>query len=360
MQALMHRGTYRAQEHTPEALPHLLRHWQLIRFYNMSAKISVVIPTFKRPQLLIACLTALRQQNFSPDDYEIMVITDGPDDRTKTEVNYFVYRHLASNIFLTSLPKKSGPAAARNKGARLAKGELIVFTDDDSIPQPGWLAALWAAYATKQGNELAFTGATIVPRRNKPTDYEKNISHLETAEFTAANCACTKKAFEKVGGFDEDFPAAFREDSDLHFKFISSFIPVIKVEDAVVVHPVRSVPWGISLAEQKKSRYNALLYKKHPALYREKIGMEPLWHYYAIVILLTFAAISYIDDKPLLAGISGICGVLLVGRLVIRRLKDTSTRPGHVLEMIITSIFIPYLSVFWTLYGSLRYKKLYL
>lgn len=69
---------------------------------------------------------------------------------------------------------------------------------------------------------------------------------------------------EKVEGFDERFKAAWREDSDLHFKFLEHNIPINKSEKAVVCHPERKASWGVSVSEQKKSLYNALLYKKHP------------------------------------------------------------------------------------------------
>src|SRR5207244_12953942 len=57
----------------------------------------------------------------------------------------------------------------------------------------------------------------------------------------------------------------------------------VDAPDAVVVHPLRPASWGVSLRQQRKSMFNALLYKKHPRLYREKIQAAPPWHYYGIV-----------------------------------------------------------------------------
>ena len=106
---------------------------------------------------------------------------------------------------------------------------------------------------------------------------------MQTAEFITANCAITKTAFNKVGGFDEAFPIAWREDSDMHFKLIKATVPIYEIKNAIVVHPVRKANWGISLKEQKKSAFNALLYKKHSDLYKQKISAKPLWNYYAMV-----------------------------------------------------------------------------
>ncbi len=326
----------------------------------MGIKISVVIPTFRRPQLLLKCLNALKHQDFLQSDYEVIIVTDGPDETTKTEVSYFIHQHSLTNFLCTGLQQKAGPAAARNRGLKISKGELIVFTDDDCLPQTGFLPGYWSAYITHRNSDIAFTGKTIVPHSDRPTDYEKNIANLETAEFITANCACSKHAFKKVGGFDEEFPVAWREDSEFQFKLIAASVPIIKVEDAVVIHPVRHAPWGVSLKEQKKSKYNALLLKKHPLLYEERIGAKPLWNYYAIVLLTIVIILSFISKKQLVGGIAGTAWIFLLTHFILKRLQGTSKKVGHVIEMVATSIFIPFLSVFWTLYGSFRYKKLLL
>jgi len=326
----------------------------------MNYNISVIVPTYRRPELLIRCLCALVKQNYPPEYFEIIVVTDGPDAATKTEVGYFGELHAYFNIKCISMVEKKGPAAARNKGASLAQGELFVFTDDDCLPQTGWLRAYWSAYQSSLKTEIAFTGKTVVPYSKKPTDYEKNIAHLQTAEFITANCACTMNAFEKVGGFDEAFPIAWREDSELQFKFIHATIPIARIDEAVVLHPVRKAYWGISLKEQKKSMFNALLHKKYPLLYKEKISAKPLWNYYAMVLSMFFCIAAYMGKMPAAAGISFAIWMVLMLQFTGKRLKGTSKRFSHVTEMVFTSLLIPFLSVYWTLYGSFRYKTLLL
>src|SRR5690606_24890400 len=115
--------------------------------------------------------------------------------------------------------EKNGPAAARNLGWNSAIYSLIAFTDDDCLPEPNWLENFVKSY---KGEELiAYSGFTNVPLSPQPTDYELNIAHLQTASFITANCACTAKALIAVTGFDERFETAWREDSDLEFKFIA-------------------------------------------------------------------------------------------------------------------------------------------
>jgi len=323
-------------------------------------KISVVIPTWNRPELLIKCLVKLSEQDISKEIYEVIVVTDGPDMDTCSVVGLLFEKERFSNLHCYSLDEKKGPAAARNKGAEKAKGELIVFTDDDCLPQQDWLSTYYNFYQSVHKTEAAFTGRTIVPQPATPTDYEKNIAHLETAEFITANCAITKKAFEKVNGFDEDFPIASREDSDMHFRIIKNAIPLYTVQDAIVTHPVRKANWGISLKEQKKSLFNALLFKKHTELYREKISARPVWNYYIMIILSVSSLIAFISGYKTVAIIT-FCGwLLLYGEFTVRRLRSTSKKASHVLEMMFTSFFIPFLSVFWTLYGSVKYKTFFL
>src|SRR5690606_20692240 len=145
-----------------------------------------------------------------------------------------------------------------------------------------WLENLVNFY--KGETLVAYSGFTFVPLSSQPSDYELNIAHLQTANFITANCACTVKALMAVNGFDERFETAWREDSDLEFKLITNRIPITKVQAARVVHPVRQVPWGISIKEQKKGIYDALVYNKYPSLYRIKTQSRPHWNYYLIII----------------------------------------------------------------------------
>jgi glycosyltransferase involved in cell wall biosynthesis len=331
----------------------------MISRVKKNVKVSVVIPTFKRPYLLGKCLLNLSRQSFDRDLYEIITVTDGPDAETRRVVNE-LREKLNFDFQCWSLPKKGGPAAARNYGWRQAHGELIIFTDDDCLPEENFISGFWEAYG-KRGNEcVVFTGKVIVPRSEPPTDYENNIAHLETAEFVTANCACAKSCLQKVGGFDEEFLAAWREDSELQFKFISHQIPILSVPESRVVHPVRTARWGVSLSEQKKSMYNALLYKKYPTLFREKIFKSPLWSYYAIDILLLAAVASLFIQKPIVTVLLTAGWLMMVSFFIHRRLNRTSRSVSHVTEMIFTSLLIPILSVFWTLYGAFRFKTWFL
>lgn len=319
--------------------------------------ISVVIPTYRRVGLLRLCLAMLFHQRFT-GRYEVIVVSDGEDEET-AELRRDFMRNNAAFIF-TSLSKKAGPAAARNKGWRMAKGALILFTDDDTQPAATWLQNYWEAYLTYGKEEAAFAGKINVPIPQPPTDFERNTAGLETAEFVTANCAVSKKALERIGGFDEAFTMAWREDSDLEFKLLNAAVPIVKAEAAVVLHPARKAAWGVSLKEQKKSMFNALLYKKYPRLFRSHILASPLWNYYAMIVLFVAGASFFIGGWYVLATIFFGGWLLLEASFIVKRLRHNSHSASHLGEMIVTSLFIPFLSVFWTLYGACKFKVFFL
>jgi glycosyltransferase involved in cell wall biosynthesis len=321
-------------------------------------KLSVVVPTFRRPHLLGSCLRSLVRQCFIWGSFEIVVVIDGHDPESCRLVDRMQADHPFAKIRFVNLKENRGPAAARNIGWRCSCGELIVFTDDDCIATPFLASYYWEAYRRDSG--AAFTGSLIVPLPPVPTDYEKNTARLETADFVTANCAIPKAMLEELGGFDEMFRMAWREDSDLHFKILEHNHPVLQIEQAVIRHPVRRARWGISIREQRKASYNALLFKKHPLLYQRYISAYPLWNYYFILIGFCGALLSLATRHSAAAMPFIFIWTVLSGQLIIKRLKGTLKTPGHLAEMIVTSLAIPFLSIYWTLYGSVRHRVLLL
>src|SRR5690348_931640 len=101
-------------------------------------RISVVIPTYRRPELLSGCLAALGLQEFDPDDWEIVVADDAASEETRRQVEHWA-DHSRVPIVYTAPTGAHGPAAARNAGWRAARGEIVAFTDDDCRPAPRWL-----------------------------------------------------------------------------------------------------------------------------------------------------------------------------------------------------------------------------
>lgn len=318
-------------------------------------RVSAIVPTCRRPALLERCLTALLAQDLCPSLYEVIVADDAACETTRRQVEAWACRARACGhrVRYVSITGTHGPAAARNAGWRAAQGDILAFTDDDCVPAPGWLRAGHAAF---RDGVAGATGTVLVPLPPSPTDYERNAAHLQTADFATANCFYRRAALECIGGFDERFSLAWREDSDLHFRLMQAGAGLVAAPDAAVVHPVRPAPWGISLRQQRKSMYNALLYKKHPDLYRKYIQAKPPWRYYCIVGALLAASLCMPLKRKRAASGALLLWLALTCRFCAQRLRGTSRSPRHVVEMVVTSLFIPPLAIYWRLRGALKFR----
>lgn len=314
----------------------------------MTPRVAVVIPTYRRDGLLRRCLEALQAQDLPAWEYEVVIADNAGSEATATLVDEFgraetTFRYVRAN-------HQRGPAAARNVGWRASQAEVIAFTDDDCLPEPGWLRAGLAAL----GASDAATGKVIMPLPDRPTDYERDAAGLTRAEFVTANCFCRRAALEAIGGFDERFTAAWREDSDLQLSLLERGLRIVPAPEAVVVHPIRPAGWGVSLAQQRKSRFDLLLLKKHPRLCRERIPPFPL-DYYGILFGLALAIAGVAIGHRVFALAGLIIWLTLTIRFCFRRLQGTSRHPWHVGEMIVTSLLIPPLSCYWRLRGILEF-----
>lgn len=327
----------------------------------MKPRVSVVVPTYKRPDLLARCLDALLTQDFDAQNYEIVVADDANCTATRQQVMLIAEKARLCDYTVRYIPVSSacshGPAAARNAGWHAARGEIIAFTDDDCVPEKRWLAAGLAALVA---GVAGVAGHLVMPLEGIPTDYEYNAAQLGKNDFVTANCFYRRAALLEVGGFDEHFTAAWREDSDLVYTLLARGAKFTTAPEAVVVHPVRPAQWGISIRQQRKSMFNALLYKKHPALYRQKIQATPPWRYYVIVGAALVALIGAISGAWWLALTGLIFWLGLTARFCLQRLRHTSHAPRHVAEMIVTSMAIPPLAIFWRLYGAVKFRVFFL
>lgn len=316
--------------------------------------VAVVMATYRRPALLRRCLEALLQQTLAHEAYEVIVVDDGRSAETRAVVEELATRSAAPRLRYLLPEGSRGPAGARNRGWRASTAAVIAFTDDDTVPDADWLRQGLAAL----GPHVAVCGRVIVPMSAVPTDHEKNTHGLETAEFVTANAFVRRAALEAAGGFDERYTRAWREDSDLHFSLLRGG-SVGGAPAAIVLHPVRAAPWGISLAQQANVYFDALLYKKHPELYRERIRRHPPWRYFVIVGCSAAALACAVARAWPAAGV--LAGVALAGiaSFAWQRLRGTAHTPSHIAEMLVTSAAIPFLAVYWRLAGAWRFKVLF-
>src|SRR4051794_39061846 len=157
-----------------------------------------------------------------------------------------------------------GPAAARNEGWRRSRAEWVAFLDDDVVPETFWaerlrcdLARLGPAVAGSQGKVCV-----PLPADRPPTDWERNVAGLEGARWISADIAYRRSALEAVGGFDERFSGAYREDTDLAMRLLRRGWQ-IAAGDRCVDHPVGAAGFWVSVARQRGNADDVLMRALH-------------------------------------------------------------------------------------------------
>lgn len=201
-------------------------------------QVSVIVPTFNRPQHLAECLTALAAQDHP--SFEVVVVDDGSTPPVADTVASFHRRNLTY-----VRQENAGPAAARNAGAARARGLILAFTDDDCRPDSHWLSALTSPIAATP--DLLTGGETVnALTENIHAEVSQDLVSFLYANalsqsagfdfFTSNNMACTKERFLALGGFDETFPLAAGEDRDFGLRWKRNGGPMAYLRDAKVQH----------------------------------------------------------------------------------------------------------------------------
>ncbi|MEI6523511.1 MAG: glycosyltransferase family A protein [Bacteroidota bacterium] len=217
---------------------------------------SIIIPTCNRNEQLGKCLSLLINQVVI-SDYEIIVTDDSTDDIAKQFI-----KKKYSFVNWVSGPKK-GPAANRNNGAKHARGEWLLFLDDDIIPANNLLESYYYAIRSFDG-VFAFEGA-IIPDNEKllKLDMSECPINLHGGCFWSANICIRRDVFFELDGFDEQFKFAAQEDQDFFIRFIKKYKYEFVVK-AFVIHPVRFISFRNKLFGIKKGITNwYLLETKH-------------------------------------------------------------------------------------------------
>ncbi len=203
-----------------------------------STSISVIIPTFERPKELNDCLQALAESDPPAGTLEVIVVDDG----SRHDLGPVVERSRPGFDLRLLRQQNAGPAAARNRGAREARGTLLAFLDDDCIPHSDWLSGLARAHLDHPGALLA--GRVLNGFPDNPYSatsqlildlvYEQTNQPDRTTFATSNNLAVPVDGFDAIGGFDTDFRTA--EDRDFCDRWLASGRRIETVADAVVVH----------------------------------------------------------------------------------------------------------------------------
>jgi histidinol-phosphate phosphatase family protein len=249
---------------------------------------------------------------------------------------------------------RRGPAWARNAGWRRSRADWIAFLDDDVLPEPGWAAALQRDLAAAGPRVAASQGRLTVPRPagRRPTDWERNVIGLESARWATADLAVRRGALEAVGGFDERFPRAYREDADLGLRLLDAGWEIVWGERRVV-HPVGPADRWTPVRKQAGNADDALMRRLHGRRWRARAG-APRGALPAHAATVGLAALALAPRARTLGAAGWLAGT---ARFAARRIAPGPRTPDELATMLATSVAIPPAAVWHRARGELRARR---
>lgn len=221
---------------------------------------SVIIPARNAAGTIGECILAVLSQTMPRDLYEVIVVDDGSSDRTPG-----VARQLGARV----VPQPPfGAAAARNTGARVARGEILVFVDPDCVPRVDWLAQMVAPFQAT--DVVAVTGAyethqeALIPRSIQAQlddTYRRRGQAGATSIVEGYSAAYRRSVFAALGGFDPALGSA--DDVELSYR-IASCGRLVFTPKAIVLH--RHGPSLGHYIERnlRDGLWRSLVYARHP------------------------------------------------------------------------------------------------
>jgi glycosyltransferase involved in cell wall biosynthesis len=225
------------------------------------ASVSVVVPTFNRAGSLDRLLHAIACCEQPSGGFDVIVVDDGSTDQTAEVVE----RHPGVRYLRQ---QNSGPATARNRGWRSAQGDVVVFTDDDTLPDRRWLVEL----VEDLGSMDAVGGQVrpLVPGYLADfVQLEQHVSHGVDDDgvryLVTANCAWRRRALEELEGFDEGFSDASGEDTDLTLRARAAGLSLGVTPRAAVAHDNRTSLRGLMRTYFKHGRSRRAVVVANPS-----------------------------------------------------------------------------------------------
>jgi len=260
-------------------------------------KYGFVIPTYNNKYLLKNTLEALNyQNNYSENDYEVIVVDDGSTDNTSCYIKNINKNYNLKYIYLERT-KDSCRAKTRNQGWKSSEAEIIIFIDSDIIVKENYLEELDRCFSINKdilviGNRLmlgeSYTTDDIINKKifkNNVFDsenfnllefrhflyeilsYNPNVNLYNWMQVYSCNMAILKKHLEKIGGFDENFKFWGLEDVELGYSLIKNGVQLIINSKLEVLHQYHGSRNDLAITEEKISGYKKNIdyfLAKHP------------------------------------------------------------------------------------------------
>ena len=307
----------------------------------MNGLFDVVVPTVGRPSL--ARLLEVLAAAAGPLPGRVLLVDDRRAGRPAALLPGGPPARLADRVEVVP-GRAAGPAAARNLGWRRASAPWVAFLDDDVVPGPTWLADLEADLLALPAVVAGSQGRLRVPppAGRRPTDWERNVAGLQTARWATADLAYRRAVLAEVGGFDERFPRAYREDADLALRVVRAGYRIRRGR-RVSAHPVRPAgPW-VSVRLQAGNADDALMRALHGPGWRAAAGVpagrRP--RHLATTAAGVAALAALAAGRRRTAAAAALGWLAGTAELAWARIAPGPRTPAEVATMLATSLLLP-------------------
>jgi len=318
--------------------------------------VDLVVPTLGRPSL--ATLLAALATADGPLPGEVILVDDRRGAPTPLLPRGAPAR-LASRVRVLC-GRAAGPAVARNLGWRASRASFVAFVDDDVLPDADWLARLADDIAAMTPDVAGSQGCLRVPlpAGRRATDWERNVAGLATARWATADIVYRRSALEAVGGFDERFPRAYREDADLALRVLATGARLTRGR-RTVAHPVRPADRWISVRLQAGNADDALMRAVHGRRWRARAGVPPgrRPRHLVVTAAAALALASFLARRPRLAAAGALVWLAGTAELAWARIAPGPRTRDEVRTMLLTSAVLPAAATWHWLAGSLRFRR---
>lgn len=221
-------------------------------------KASAVICSYNRARFIINAIDSIFNQDYDKRLYEVIVVDNNSPDNTLALLATYKAAHPQYN-FRYFTETEQGVAHARTRCAKEAKGEIVMFLDDDSTAEPGWLSSTIAFF--DEHPDVYSTGGKIIPKflTGIPDWYSKyffglvgnfdqgpKVKQLNGVRYPCgANMAFRKKVFEEIGYFNADLGRKgtgllATEEKDIYLRVLASGHKVFYLPHVAVLHSVEA------------------------------------------------------------------------------------------------------------------------
>lgn len=278
---------------------------------------SVIIPVYNGIATLEGTLQGFLTQEVAGDQFELVLCDDGSTDGSQQ----ILARYTDDPRVKVVYQENRGQSAATNRAARLARGELLIFSAQDIVPRDRHFLSRHLQGHRQFRGDRCLSGYIRYPEEvvtndfmifmrdgNHQFDYQEisDPDDLDPMKLYAPNFSVKKSCFLRVGGFDESFPYGF-QDSDLGIRFYLAGVKISLKDDIDCLHYHPLDFAGFALKKRSFGRSFIDLYNKQKTYYKlyRKVTLNDIF-VFSFKYLLNrnlferiFAEVKYCQDKDI-------------------------------------------------------------